>query len=327
MKELFGNKKILIAENSAVMASIIKNGLLAIGFRPENIHVAGDGNKAYLMTGLVQFDLITACMHMKEKNGIELLRDIRNEKDEGIKQTHFLIISADKQEYFLPQLHGLKLNGYLQKPFKPEQLRKIVCDILLPPGELSAENAAGSNCADVDPEILAVFVECVREALGQYMVDATAESPIFTDCIYGDFSSRIELTDTEHDIRLTLVLYFPHELACDIYKNIFGELFVDEVCGIVQELVNIVAGNVKPKLASFGQKILDTAHAGKILKDGDSLRLNLGLPKAIMRDAHTVYRLDDNKDISKLVVPFGVKDEAITMVVYFQKNSDRPATL
>ena len=52
-------------------------------------------------------------------------------------------------------------------------------------------------------------------------------------------------------------------MACDIYERIFGEVDLEQACGVVQELVNIVGGIVKPKIKDQ-KSIISIAHPSEV---------------------------------------------------------------
>lgn len=323
------NKKILVVDNSDVMTKIITNNLVEIGFQAENIMTANDGHQAFLMLELVDFSLVTSSLHMRIKGGVDFLRTIRTNTDEKIQKTPFLVISSEKEGFFIKELETLGIDGYLRKPFKVNEIKRAINNILnlwaeediepAPPPKKTIELVTEASTA-FSPNMIAVFVESTVEALGQYMVTAEAGNPIEMDDLTGDFSSTIHLLDEDHDVKLTVILYFPKNVARTIYEGIFGEVDMEQVCGVVQELGNIIAGNVKPRIAEFSQEIYDLVHPEKKLKlnDDDRMHFNLGLPVAMWGDHHTV---DIEKTAPKLIVPFKVNEEEITMVSVFQKNS------
>ena len=52
-------------------------------------------------------------------------------------------------------------------------------------------------------------------------------------------------------------------MDCDIYAGVFGEVDLEQVCGVVQELVNIVGGIVKPKIKDQ-KSIIGIAHPSEV---------------------------------------------------------------
>lgn len=326
----FSDKSVLVADNSPVIARLIKNYLARMGFAEENVWIVKDGNQASMMMGLKDFQLVTSGLHLPAKDGLELLKEIRGSSEEKTKSIPFVIISAERKEYYLQELEKAGCNGYLQKPFKIEQLEEIVTDIFFPGAREKAQparEAAPEEAApqavpaiDFNPQIVGAFVESTVEALGQYMAQAVPGSPTAARDLSGDFSSVIDLTDANNAVKSQVILYFPRNAACKIYEGIFGAVDLEQVCGVVQELGNIIAGIVKPKISGLSPDIYRIVYPDRELSlaDGGILSFQLGLPVAHMEDRHTVPLTDPNAP--KFVVPFDVDKEKIFLVVQFLKH-------
>lgn len=327
----YASKAVLIVDNSPVITRLIKNYLIRTGFAEENIMLTNDGNQASMMLDLKGFDLVTTGMHVKAIDGIDLLKTVRGSSDEKVKSTPFIIISAERKEYFVEALEKIGYNGYLQKPFTWEQLTQAVNDVFHPntsdviPPEADKQPLPASlpatNAIKVNPKFITPFIESTVEALGQYMAQAVAGEPLDTDSLSGDFSSRIDLTDKQNALMAIIVLSFPKNVACKIYSGIFGEVDLEQVCGVVQELGNIIAGIVKPKISDLSQDIYNLVYPGQTLKtdDGGNLNFQLGLPVATMKDNHTITL--DNKGVARFTVPFEIDQEKISLLVQYQKHN------
>ena len=70
-------------------------------------------------------------------------------------------------------------------------------------------------------------------------IPGSSKSPVE---LKGYFSAWVDLLDSGNRIQITLILNFPKKAACDIYEGIFGEVDIEQVCGLVQELSNIICG-------------------------------------------------------------------------------------
>ena len=324
----YAGKSILVIDNSPVITRLIKNYLIQTGFSGENIILANDGNQASMMLELKNFDLVTTSMHIKFVNGIDLLKIVRGNSDEKIKNTPFLIISAERKEYFVQELEKIGYDGYLQKPFTSEQLKNAVNDVFHPNSppavfpatdKPSVSSPPQATPLKIDLKFINPFIESTTEALGQYMAQAVAGEPLDTDQLTGDFSAMIDLTDTQNALMSVIVLSFPKNVACKIYAGIFGEVELEQVCGVVQELGNIIAGIVKPKISDLSQEIFSLVYPGQTMKtmNGGKLNFQLGLPVATMKDNHTITL--DNKDAPRFSVPFDIEQEKIGLLVQFQE--------
>ncbi len=290
--------KVLVADNSALMGRLIKKYLVEMGLKVENITLAGDGNQASMMTGLMTFDLVTAGRHMRCKDGLELLKGIRANPDDTVNKVKFLVISADGSPQLIADIMSAGADGLLKKPFHPQDLSETLTRLdngdtafvclkdserysqkieYLKEGSLSAEESVKG-----DPqELIDVFVQSTVEGLGQYMVQAQPGSRCEEAEVKGDLASSIDLTDSKFGMRFVLTLMFPKKAACTIYETLFGEVDMEMVCGIVGELNNIIGGAVKPHLTGMAKTCHDLIlPEGPPLADGSELELQLGFPES-----------------------------------------------
>lgn len=326
----YSSKTVLIVDNSPVITRLIKNNLLEIGFSEDKLTLVNAGNQASMFLDLQHFDLVTTSIHLKAMDGIDIIKTVRASSDEKTKVTPFIIISAERKEYYSEELKKIGYNQYLQKPFTKELLRQAVCSVFYPELALTQEEKPGesppppapSAPLKLDIKIINPFIESTIEALGQYMAQAVAGDPTDTDNVSGDFSSMIDITDKANGIKTSIILFFPKDVACKIYAGIFGEVDLEQVCGVVQELGNIIAGIVKPKISERSQDIYSLIYPGQSIKEenGGVLSFQLGLPVTTMKDNHTVSL--DNKDAPKFVVPFNIDQEKISLLVQFQKYEE-----
>lgn len=293
------NWNVLVADNSAVMGRLIKKYLVDLGLKSENITLAGDGNQASMLTGLKSFDLVTAGRHMKCKDGLQLLTEIRRHSDESIRKIKFLVVSADGSAQLLADVLSGGADGLLSKPFHPKDLAEtlnrledgsngFVClkdserhsDA---PEKIKEPPATGdeTNTSGVPADLIDVFVRNTLEGLGQYMVQAQPGNHCDVSEVTGDLASSIDLTDPKTGTKFVLTLLFPKKAACTIYETLFGEVDSEMVCGIVGELNNIIGGAVKPHLvgmAAICRRLI--APDSEPLPDGTDLELNLGFPES-----------------------------------------------
>ena len=329
MNSAFQSKKALVVDNSPIITKIIKNFLTKTGFEKENIFVAHDRNQALMMFELEKFDLVTSGIHLKDSTGIDFLKEIREQNDDAKKEIPFLIISADKQESYLKKLKEHNSTDYLSKPFNQNQFEKMICSILNCANLKESEEDKPAKPAptpdsswedspvEVPAPIVKAFTECTIEALEQYMAEAVPESPNGPAWLNGYFSAWVDLLSAEDRIQITMLINFPKEVACGIYEEIFGEVDIEQVCGVVQELTNIIGGIVKPRISSFSRDIANLIYDSNDIRDGIELVWDLGLPESKMGEDHS-------QDIAlngvpKFHVPFKIKDQTFHLVVLIQK--------
>ena len=330
MDSTYLDKKALVIDHSSIITKIIKNFLTQVGFDKGNVYVAHDRNQAMMMFGLENFDLITSGIHLKDSNGIDLLKEIRESFDDERKEIPFLIISSEKQEIYQQKLDPYQATGYLRKPFNQDQFGTTIHTILNPDGAKKAEASAPpeptstlavqweQSPVEIPLSIIEAFTESTVEAMEQYMAEASPESSKGAVELNGYFSAWLDLSDSENRVQITLLVNFPKKAACSIYEGIFGEVDIEQVCGVVQELTNIIGGIVKSKISGFSRYTLQLVYDPTDLPEGDiNWNLDLGLPESKMGDDHSLEIWF--KGTPKFHVPFHCKDETFHLVVLIQK--------
>jgi DNA-binding response OmpR family regulator len=330
MNSTYRSKKALIIDHSAIITKIIKNFLTQAGFEKGNVFVAHDKNMAMMMFGLEKFDLITSGMHLRDSSGVELLKEIREQTDAGQDPIPFLAISSEKQEIYQPKLDLYPTTGYLRKPFSQDRFEESLQNILNHTD--SAESAAVTpleetstlvleweeSPVEIPSALIEAFTESTIEAMEQYMAEAIPEISNEPLELQGYFSGWLDLLNTDSRTQITLLVNFPKNAACNIYEGIFGEVDIEQVCGVVQELANIIGGIVKSKISDISRDILQLVHEPKDLPEGNKdLVWDLGLPETKMGDDHS---LDISvKGLPKFYIPFKTKDETFHLIVFIQK--------
>lgn len=114
------NLKILVVDDFATMRKIIKNILGQLGFK--NIIEADDGTTAWEILQKEPVDLIISDWNMPKMPGIELLKKVRS--DEKLKDTPFLMVTAEAQKENIIEAAKYRVNQYIIKPFTPETLKE-----------------------------------------------------------------------------------------------------------------------------------------------------------------------------------------------------------
>ena len=120
------SKKILIAEDSLTMRSLIVSTIAAMGDY-ETVEAA-NGFEALRILPREKVDLIITDINMPDINGLELISFIRN--NENYRETPLFIISTEGSERDREKGMSLGANAYLVKPFAPDQLQQLIRDYL-----------------------------------------------------------------------------------------------------------------------------------------------------------------------------------------------------
>ncbi|OGW22011.1 MAG: histidine kinase [Nitrospirae bacterium GWB2_47_37] len=103
------------------MRRIVKNLLKQIGF--ENIDEAEDGVQALNKLKSGNYGLIVSDWNMPNMEGIDLLRNIRQEA-EPLKNIPFLMVTAEAEKEKVIEAIKAGVDNYIVKPFTAEVLKE-----------------------------------------------------------------------------------------------------------------------------------------------------------------------------------------------------------
>lgn len=116
----------LVVDDFSTMRRIVKNILRDMEFK--NILEAEDGTAAVNVLSTQKVDLIVSDWNMPKMSGLELLKHVR--ATEGIKDTPFLMVTAEAQKENILEAVKAKVSNYIVKPFTAatfaEKLAKIL---------------------------------------------------------------------------------------------------------------------------------------------------------------------------------------------------------
>lgn len=123
--------KILVVDDFSTMRRIIKNLLRDLGFN--NTSEADDGLTALPMLKSGRFDLLVTDWNMPGMQGIDLLKAVRADDDETLKNIPVLMVTAEQKKEQIVEAAQAGVNGYIVKPFTAlilkEKLEKIFARI------------------------------------------------------------------------------------------------------------------------------------------------------------------------------------------------------
>ena len=117
--------KILTVDDSITMRRMMVATLQEAGFVAVE---AEDGQKALLQAQAIQFDMILSDINMPNMNGIELLKALR--RLPNYQYIPILMITTETSTVTKMECKSAGATGWLEKPFFPEQLIKIMQKIL-----------------------------------------------------------------------------------------------------------------------------------------------------------------------------------------------------
>jgi len=119
---------ILVADDSHIVRAVIAKTLRLAGVQVGALFEAANGREALDILKRQWIDLVFADIHMPVMTGLELIEEMN--KDGILGSTPVVVVSAEGNA---PRIESLKKKGisaYIRKPFTPEELRKIVSDLL-----------------------------------------------------------------------------------------------------------------------------------------------------------------------------------------------------
>lgn len=117
--------KILVVEDTIAARVVIRNILQGDGFK--NIVEVGDGNLAWREIQNAKktakyFELLLVDWNMPNMNGLELLKKIRQDSDEKIAKTPFMMLTAITEKDRIFEAISAGANNYLSKPFTSDMV-------------------------------------------------------------------------------------------------------------------------------------------------------------------------------------------------------------
>ncbi|WP_083944969.1 chemotaxis response regulator CheY [Thiomicrospira microaerophila] len=105
--------KILVVDDFSTMRRIVKNLLKELGF--SYFDEADDGATAWPMVQTGKYDFIVSDWNMPQMTGLQLLKNVR--ADEKLKDTPFLLITAEAKRSQILEAAQAGVDGYIVKPF------------------------------------------------------------------------------------------------------------------------------------------------------------------------------------------------------------------
>lgn len=112
--------KFLVVDDFSTMRRIVKNILKQLGY--EDIEEAEDGVNAYAKLKNGGFGFVVTDWNMPNMDGLELLKKVRN--DPELKDTPFLMVTAEAEKHKVVEAIKAGVNNYIVKPFTAELLKE-----------------------------------------------------------------------------------------------------------------------------------------------------------------------------------------------------------
>ncbi|HOV85474.1 MAG TPA: response regulator [Syntrophobacteraceae bacterium] len=131
---------VLIVDDSRSMREVIKKVLRLSGFQIGDCLEAGNGEEALSVLANHWVDVILSDIHMPVMDGFGLLQALTAQED--LRDVPVVLITTESSHSRLKEALALGARGYLRKPFRPEEVRALLAQIM---GETD-----GSQAGNVD---------------------------------------------------------------------------------------------------------------------------------------------------------------------------------
>ncbi len=158
----------------------------------------------------------------------------------------------------------------------------------------------------VDQKLIDAFTKSTGEAIQNFMLSASPLAPIESEDLPGEISAVIKLTDEAKNVEIMIILNFSEEVAQKVYQGLFGDdaTGMKDICNIVTEISNIIAGNVKVEISHYVQEILRLTHSEKTSSDAKGIfHFDVGLPTTVIGSGHSVSGVE-KLSTAKTFIPY-----------------------
>lgn len=119
---------VLIVDDSSSMRKVIRKVLQISGFDVGEVFEAGNGKEALEVLNSNWVDLILSDIHMPVMDGYQFLAELR--KREEFKDVPVVLVTTEGDEKKLQMAMSMGAQGYVRKPFQPEQIREYLKGIM-----------------------------------------------------------------------------------------------------------------------------------------------------------------------------------------------------
>lgn len=133
--------RILLAEDNAINQKVATRLFTKLGY---DIAVAQNGLEAVAMIGENEYDLVFMDIQMPEMDGLEATREIMSRWPE--KRPRIIALTANAMREDRENCFAAGMDGYLTKPFKPDDLKEVIAKTY---GHLKEGKSDGSSVTPI----------------------------------------------------------------------------------------------------------------------------------------------------------------------------------
>lgn len=124
------SKRLMIVDDSPVMRAFVRRTIQVTGLPTSAFLEAGNGEEALsrLRASTEPVDLILTDINMPVMDGEGLLVQLK--RDPALASIPVVVVSTDSTEQRVGALLRLGASDYVRKPFPPERLSEVLCELL-----------------------------------------------------------------------------------------------------------------------------------------------------------------------------------------------------
>ncbi|MBW2569808.1 MAG: response regulator [Deltaproteobacteria bacterium] len=119
---------VLIVDDSNSMRAVIKKIISISGFKIDQCFEAGNGKEALEALTDNWVDVIVSDINMPEMNGFELLKSLK--EDDFFKNIPVILITTESSDKRMQEAFNLGAKGFIKKPFAPEEVKKVLYEVI-----------------------------------------------------------------------------------------------------------------------------------------------------------------------------------------------------
>jgi len=120
--------RILVVDDSEIIRSVVKKTINMSGLNVDVIFEAGDGVDALDILDTEWIDIVFADLNMPRMTGMELVNSMAD--DNLLDNIPVVIISSEHSKVRIKELMDQGIKAYIKKPFRPENFKDIVVEVL-----------------------------------------------------------------------------------------------------------------------------------------------------------------------------------------------------
>lgn len=119
---------ILIVDDSETVRAVLKKTLKLAEVPIAELYTAANGRDALAVLNENWVDLVITDLNMPEMDGFELVG--RMQQEPLLKTIPVIVVTTEGSEQRIEKLREQGIKGYVRKPFKPEDIRAVVDEVM-----------------------------------------------------------------------------------------------------------------------------------------------------------------------------------------------------